>query len=106
MAEQEPTQDAQDPVSESHKMIGVAVTWAAEQIFFLPALSGAARQKSQSFTPCTAKALGPSDASLQALVCHATRTGAPRISKIEIVVLLQRPGLCWAACWATQGRRS
>ena len=84
MAEQEPVQDAQDPVSASHKMTGIAVTWDAEQIYFLPASSGAARQKSKAFTPCTVKALGPSHASLQALVYHRTKTGAPGKGKIDI----------------------
>lgn len=83
-AEQEPIQDAQDTVSANHKMIGVAITWDAEQIFFLPASSGAARQKSTSFTSCTAMASGPTDASLQALVYHATEMKTPSIGKTEI----------------------
>ena len=84
MAEQEPVQDAQDNVSISHKMIGVAVTWDAEQIFFLPASTGTARQKCRSFTPCTGYALGLSVVSLQALFYHATETRASGIGKIEI----------------------
>ena len=86
MAEQDSIQDAQDTVSANHKMIGVAVTWDAEQIFFLPASSGTARQKSQSFTPCTAKALGQRDASIQALIYHATGIGASWIRTIEVKV--------------------
>ena len=66
MAEQEPVQEAQDSVPATHKITGVAVTWDAKQIFFLPVSTGTARQKSGPFTSCTGKASGLSDASLQA----------------------------------------
>ena len=52
MAEQEPVQDAQDLVSAKRKMIGVAVTWDAEQIFFLPASRGATRQEPVAIYSC------------------------------------------------------
>ena len=58
VAEQEPGQDAQDPVSAKCKMIGVAVAWDAQQIFFLPASLGTARQKSDPFDTCRDRAIG------------------------------------------------
>ena len=64
VVEQEPVQAAQDAVSAKYKITGVAVTWNAEQIFFLPASRGTAHQKSGPFTSCRGKALRPSDASL------------------------------------------
>ena len=52
MAEQEPVQDAQDPVPARHKITGVAITWDADQILFLPVTMGTELPMSGPFTSC------------------------------------------------------
>ena len=64
MAKQEPVPDARDLVSAKHKITGVAITWDAEQVFYLPASRGTVRQKSGPFTCRIGKAVEPSNASL------------------------------------------